>query len=148
MSVFSYDFSAFKGLASDLGKIAAEVRRNERAAVRAGGMAYQRDVQRIAPVDKGQYRASIRTEVVEDITGPVALIGTPMPQARQLEFGGTIRAKNAPYLHFRVNGHWVRVKEVYQRPKPHWRPPFDNNKQKYRDIMLSILAGSPKGTYV
>jgi len=33
------------------------------------------------------------------------------------EYGGVIRAKNKPYLTFKINGRWIRVKEVRIRPK-------------------------------
>lgn len=35
--------------------------------------------------------------------------------AWQKERGGVIRARNKPYLHFKVNGHWVKVKSVRQK---------------------------------
>ena len=37
------------------------------------------------------------------------------------EYGGTIRARNKPYLVFKVRGQWVRVKQVRIRQKRFWR---------------------------
>lgn len=37
------------------------------------------------------------------------------------EYGGIIRAKNKPYLRFKVRGQWVRVKQVRIRQKKYWR---------------------------
>jgi hypothetical protein len=143
MSGFSFDFSALDQFSRDLEKIAQGIARNERAAVRAAGQAYQHDVQVLAPVDQGPYRASIRVEPGEDMGRPVSLIGTPAVQARQLEYGGIIRAKNGKYLKFKIDGHWVQVEQVIQHPHPHWRPPFDQNKEHYRDIMIGMLGGKP-----
>jgi len=129
MAGFSFDFSDFTNLSRDLEKIAQGIARNERAAVRAAGQAYQHDVQVLAPVDTGQYRASIRTDPGEDMGRPVSLIGTPMPQACRLEYGFV-----GP----------DRLGRVYhQSPRPHWRPPFDQNKEHYRDIMIGMLGGKP-----
>ncbi len=35
------------------------------------------------------------------------------------EYGWTIRARNAPYLVFQINGQWFKKKSVYIKPK-HW----------------------------
>ena len=37
------------------------------------------------------------------------------------EYGGVIRARNKPYLVFKVKGQWVRVKQVRIRQKRFWR---------------------------
>ena len=36
------------------------------------------------------------------------------------EYGGIIKARNKPYLVFRVQGRWVRTKQVTIRPKRYW----------------------------
>jgi len=134
MSGFSFDVSAFTQFSKDLEKIAQGIQKNERAAVRAAGQAYQHDVQVLAPVDTGQYRASIRVDPGEDAGRPVSLIGTPMPQACRLEYGfWGMRDKLGRLYH--------------QYPRPHWRPPFDQNKQKYADIMIAMLHGTQAGVF-
>jgi hypothetical protein len=128
MTAFTFDVSAFSQFSKDLEKIAQGIQKNERAAVRAAGQAYQHDVQVLAPVDTGQYRASIRTDPGEDMGRPVSLIGTPMPQACRLEYG--------------FYGKTDRLGRLYhQFPHPHWRPPFDQNKETYGAIMIGILGG-------
>ena len=133
MAGFSFDFSDFTNLSRDLDKIAQGIARNERAAVRAAGQAYQHDVQVLAPVDTGQYRASIRVEMQEEGIRQVALIGTPMPQACRLEYG--------------FFGMTDRLGRLYhQYPRPHWRPPFDQNKEKYGSIMVGACVFGDYGT--
>ena len=129
MTAFTFDVSAFSQFGRDIEKIAQGIQKNERAAVRAAGQAYQHDVQKLAPVDTGQYRASIRTDPGEDAGRPVSLIGTPMPQACRLEYGFIGPDKLGRVYH--------------QSPRPHWRPPFDQNKEHYKDIMIAMLGGKP-----
>jgi phage gpG-like protein len=144
MSAFSFDFSALNLLARDLGKIAADVQRNERAAVSLAGNAYKNDVQPLLQYKSGTLRRSVHVELTTDGIRQVALIGTNLIYAKQREYGGIIKAKNGPYLRFRTyDGKWVTTKQVYQPPHPAWRPAFDNNLPKYRDIMIAALAGTP-----
>jgi HK97 gp10 family phage protein len=134
MSGFSFDFSALNQFSRDLDKIAQGIAKNERAAVRAAGQAYQHDVQVLAPVDTGQYRASIRVEMEVEGIRQVALIGTPMPQACRLEYG-----------FFGMTD--VLGRTFHQYPRPHWRPPFDQNKEKYGAIMMAMLQGTQAGIF-
>ena len=60
------------------------------------------------------YQAASRQEIV---TWP----GTPARSITIHEQGGVIRAHNAPFLVFKVNGRWVRTKQVTIRPKRYWR---------------------------
>lgn len=129
MAMFTFDISPLRGISDAIETIAKEVQKNERAAISAAGHAYQRDVQRIAPVDTGQYRASIRVEMAQEDGHPVALIGTPMPQACRLEYG--------------FWGMTDRIgRTFHQRPRPHWRPAFDLNKIRYGNIIISRLGGT------
>lgn len=43
-----------------------------------------------------------------------AVAGPSVVYGRQRDRGGTIRARNAPWLKFNIGGHWVQVKEVTQ----------------------------------
>ena len=93
-------------------------------------MAYAADVTRSpnTPVDTGQYRDSIRSEEpVMEGEGPVCYIGSPMPQMFRLEFG---------FMDTDSLG-----RSYSQAPRPHWRPAFDNNRQRYHDIMAEVLEG-------
>jgi phage gpG-like protein len=144
MAGFSFDISCLKMLERDLGKIAADIQRNERAAVNLAGNAYKSDVQPLLQYKTGTLRRSVHVEPSEEGGHPLALIGTDVIYAKQREYGGVIRGKNGGYLRFKTyDGQWVTTKQVYQPPHPAWRPAFDNNKQKYRDIMIAALAGKP-----
>jgi len=50
--------------------------------------------------------------------GVIGRIGSNLKYARIHELGGVIKAKNAPYLKFYVDGHWVSTTQVTipQRP--------------------------------
>lgn len=45
-------------------------------------------------------------------TSNTAIVGTNDIRARLHQFGGTIKAKNKSYLHFKIGDKWVKVKEV------------------------------------
>lgn len=62
----------------------------------------------LAPIKKGQLRRSIQLRELEKSV----IVGTDLKYAAIHEFGGTISARSKPYLHFKVNGGWVRVKSV------------------------------------
>ena len=48
-----------------------------------------------------------------------------LPHARIREYGGVIRAKNAPYLVFQTyDGQWHRCKQVYHPACPYIRPAY------------------------
>lgn len=99
-------------------------------AVRAGAMPIENGAKEKAPFLAGILRSSIHTEVTSTGTSAKAEIGTDVPYAAQREFGGTITAKNAPFLAFRINGRWVRVRSVTQKATPYLRPSFDENSDK------------------
>ena len=97
-------------------------------AVYTAAMAFAADVQQSpsTPVDTGQYRNSIRSEPpVMEGEGPVCYIGSPMPQMFRLEFG---------FVGADALGRFYS-----QAPQPHWRPAFDNNHDRYHQIMATIL---------
>lgn len=91
-----------------------------RKAVNRAALAYEGDVKRIAPVDTGQYRASIN--YVMSTTDIVAYVGTPLPQACRLEFGFWDMQDRLGRRYF-------------QRAQPHFRPALDLNREKYIQIM-------------
>lgn len=94
--------------------------------VELAALMVQADVQRAAPVDTGQYRASIRTtepDVTED--NVTVRLGTKMPQACRLEYG------------FADTDSLGRT--YNQAPRPHWRPAFDNNRKRAHDIIAEEM---------
>jgi HK97 gp10 family phage protein len=94
--------------------------------VMRAGQAYQRDVQVRAPVDKGQYRGTIRSKPGKEGNDPYAIIGTPMPQACRLEFGFDNKTDRLG-------------RTFHQKPRPHFRPPMEQNKEKYHRIIKAEL---------
>ena len=108
--------------------------------VALAGNASKNDVQSLLQYLSGTLRRSAHVEMQESDDQPVALVGTNLIYARQREYGGIIRAKNAPYLVFKINGVWVHTKFVYQPPHPVWRPVLDQNHEKYRQIILKEMA--------
>lgn len=119
------DFSELSQLIGFIDEMKSIVKEKEEEAVLAAGDAYAADVQRFPPpVDTGQYRNSIRAELVRG-GEPAAVIGSPMPQTMRLEFG------------FRGVDSMNRF--YNQREQPHWRPAWYPNLQKYIRIMNEIL---------
>ena len=133
MAGFSFDFSGLARMASDIQRIGAAIQKNERNAVRLAGQAYANDVKAIAPYKTGTYRRSIHVEMSTEGIREVALIGTDVPYGRRLEFG------------FYDTDSLGRKYQQY--PRPHWRPAWDANLPKYRDIMLAALNGTQAGIY-
>lgn len=82
----------------------------------------------LVPVNKGRLRASIRIESRRLLTlRSVYTIGSDVSYAGYVHDGTrphVIRAKNKPYLVFRYQGRWVRVKQV-NHPGTRARPFLD-----------------------
>lgn len=82
-----------------------------------------------APYQSGNLRRSIHYETkYKSLTSVIIAIGTNLKYARLQEFGGTITAKNKPYLMFRgKTGEWVRTKSVYVPAHPYLTPAMDES---------------------
>lgn len=107
--------------------------------VALAGNAYKNDVQALAPYKRGHLRRSVHVEMQEDDGQPVAMVGTNLIYARQREYGGVIKAKNAPFLVFEIDGRIIRTKSVYQPATPYFRPPLVQNQAKYRGIIREAI---------
>jgi phage gpG-like protein len=129
MAGFSFDFSAMNKFARDLGKIVADIQKNERTAVKLAGNEYKSDVQKIIQYKTGTLRRSVHVELTTEGLRQVALVGTDVPYARRLELGFMDKDSRGRVYH--------------QAPAPRWRPAFDNNLPKYRAMMIAALAGKP-----
>lgn len=71
--------------------------------------------------DTGRLRRSLTVTGGENIfqTGKnFVSTGSTVPYASIQNFGGIIRAKNAPYLVFQVNGRWYKKKQVTIPARP------------------------------
>lgn len=115
------------------------------AAVTAGAAVIVNAAQEKAPYLSGTLRRSIHAEVTTEATRAIAEIGTDVEYAAQREFGGTITAKNTPYLVFRVGGKLVRVKSVTQKATPYLRPAFDEKSDEAVSEMIAALKAAING---
>jgi len=101
-----------------------------------GGFVFERaikqNIRKQQLIDTGNMRASIRAVLVKRAT---VVVGTHVVYAAIHEFGGTIRAKNAPFLVFKMGNQWVRVKSVNIPARPYMRPAFDKNHKKVVDTI-------------
>jgi hypothetical protein len=124
-----------------LNNLEAGVTTNKEAAVMAAGQAYEADMKKApqTPVDIGQYRSSIRADLDRTLNGPVALIGSPMPQTLRLEFG--FYAGDGY-----KNGVDSLGRHYNQMMRPHWRPIWDFNLPTYERIMFARLLKDVKMT--
>jgi len=99
---------------------------NARSAVILGANAYKSDVQKGAPYKTGTLRRSIH---VSDPEGSgmqvVAYVGTDLPYAARLEFGFADKDS--------------RGRVYNQTARPYFRPPLDQNKDKYIQIIKTGL---------
>ena len=122
-----------------------KIAKNQSIGARLTANQYKTDVQakitEIGLYKKGDYRRSIHVEgPFEGSDGPYYVTGTDNIAARQHEFGGVIKAKNAPYLVFQTeDGAWHKVKAVTQPPHPHFQPALDENGGKYIGIMKEAM---------
>lgn len=99
---------------TNLQKIKADIRKDVAVkAVNAGGIQIENKARMNAPVMIGNLRNSAHTISRKTREGAEAEIGfRGLAYANIQEFGGTIRARNKPYLTFRINGRWIRKKQV------------------------------------
>lgn len=111
-----------KGAFTELGQ---RMQANAMTAVTLGANAYKNDVQAGAPYKTGTLRRSIHVEPPEQKGGQViALVGTDLPYARRLEYGFADTDS--------------RGRTFNQPARPYFRPPLDQNKDKY----ISIIKGA------
>lgn len=109
-------------------------------AVTAGGLPILNDAVQNAPHLSGTLRRSLHQEVKATGKGVVSEIGTDLEYAAQREFGGEITAKQAPFLVFKINGRWVRVRSVTQKATPYLRPAFDSKKgEAVEEVAAALL---------
>jgi len=74
-------------------------------------------------VRTGHLRRSIKVTIKREGSEIVGAIGSNVKYAAIHEYGGVIKAKNAPYLHFKTSkGNWVRVKQVTIPKRPFIAP--------------------------
>lgn len=68
--------------------------------------------------------------------------------ARIHEFGGTIKTRTAPYLHFKTkDGKWHKVKQVVIPERSYIRKAINENKENYRNLMTRIINMFLEGSW-
>ncbi len=90
--------------------------------------------------------AVVATPVRREGDSFVSLVGIP-PTADNLtlikayvhEFGKVIRTRRAPYLHFQVQGQWVKVKRVRIRAKRFFRSGWAEARHYFPDAMRRMV---------
>jgi len=111
------------------------------SSVKAGALVVETAAKHKAPKETGSLARSMHTEIAE--VNPAyakAIVGTDLEYAAQVEFGGKISAKNAPYLVFKTkDGKWHKVKSVTQVPQPYLRPALDEHRAEVVAVMSSTF---------
>ena len=92
------------------------------------------DVKRTSPIDIGTYRDSIHATIPAVVTDTNVLveIGSVQPYACRLEWG--------------FSGMDSLGRLYSQAPRPHWRPAFDNNAERTKEIIAQEIR-KEKGEY-
>lgn len=90
------------------------------------------------------WRKVVASEPIKQGKGWVAtvrvlLTGRVKRYALIHEVGGKIRAKNAPYLIFKIKGQWVQVKEVTIRAKHYFQKGVERTRKEVNLERLSKL---------
>lgn len=66
-------------------------------------------------------------------------VGTNVIYAAIHEFGGIIKAKNAPFLHFVIDGRHILTKSVNMPARPYMRPAVDENREAIFETIANQL---------
>lgn len=75
----------------------------------------------------------------------VGMLGSDSRKYQRIhETGGYIRARNKPYLVFKIGGRWIRVKEVYIRPKQYFRKGWKLGLRSIRATLPSYVKMTAK----
>lgn len=107
------------------------------------GMAFTKaKAQQLAPKKDRKLVGTIYVRTTKTSRGWQSVLGASARHARIREYGGTIRARRAPYLVFPGrNGRLVRVKEVRQKATPYLRPA---RRQTRADVVRELRAGQQR----
>lgn len=93
----------------------------------------------------GALRGSIRLKNYIQMTpggigeATITAGNSKVPYARIHEQGGIIRARNAPFLVFRVGGRWIKTKQVRIPARPYLQPAINNKQEQFREYFNDAL---------
>ena len=96
-------------------------------------------------VGTGHLRRSIRSNVKVSGSNVIGSVESNVIYAEIHEIGGIIRARNAKYLHFKVDNRWVKVKQVKIPARPYLRPAIEDNLPKIGDIISKYILQETGG---
>lgn len=96
------------------------------------------------PQKLGRVSGDLARSITHKIIGNRVVIGSNLVYARIHELGGTIRAKTAPYLHFKVGDRWVSTKEVTIPERPFLHPALKDAIPGARRIIARLAAEAVK----
>ncbi len=69
----------------------------------------------------------------------VGYYGSKVPYAAIHEYGGTIKAKNAPYLVFKLGPFWYKKKQVTIPARPYLNPALKDAQPEINSIMAGVV---------
>ena len=111
----------------EMGKAAASQAVGD--ALTSGAQLIVNDAKERAPVLSGTLKRSIHSGNPSLSNGQWEVrIGTNLEYARIHEYGGTIKAKNKPFLVFKIGGKLIFTKSVQIPQRPYLRPAFDSQR--------------------
>jgi hypothetical protein len=134
-----FDTSEIRHLQVDLDAAPARVRARIPAAVSKTAHDIASDAQILAPVDTGNLRGSIGTDLDDDGLG--ATVGPTASYGAIVEWGSAphiIRPKNGGFLRFVIGGRVVFTRQVMHpgtAPQPYLGPAFDRNIGGFSDAL-------------
>jgi len=111
----------------------------KRGFYRAGAL-FEREMKlrlsgRALKVVTGRLRNSVNPQVSEEAGGIVLRVGPNVKYAAIHEFGGVIKPKNGPFLHFKGSFGWVKVGSVTIPKRPYVKPTLNENLDRAMDII-------------
>jgi len=142
MSNYTVEIQGMDQMVSNLRKIDGDIRGAVALrAVNAGAAQIEDKARMNAPVLTGALRNSASTISKQIGNGAEAEIGfRGIPYARIQEYGGTIRARNKPYLVYRVGGQWRKSKSVTITGKHYLERAINEASGNARDAMADVIS--------
>lgn len=90
----------------------------------------------------GTLRTSLTTQAKVGPGRQSAVVKTNVKYAAIHEYGGTIRAKEGGYLHFKGSRGWARVKSVTMPERRFLRGALDEKRRDVLDLILRLIVAA------